>query len=186
MACGYKPHFAGTFTRHDSTLLLIGHIHLFESEGFSDGLFFYLFAFIMFPTRRYHTHHEHLSCWWCCAAHYHSLCPWISLCQHVVSLWSTRCNYWLMSSIFQNHGSHTHCLCAQLTHMSSWIVWNWKWSTVYYFLILYHIPNIKLLYGGIWQTWEGVEYTTGGESKSVITDGRKGRKCSNSVCFRTF
>ena len=110
----------------------IGHIHLLESEGSSVGLFFYLFAFNMFPTHRYHTHHEHLFCWWCCVAHYHSLCPWISLCQHVVSLWSTRCIYWLVNSVFQTHGSHTHCLCAQLTRMSSWIVWNWNWSILFF------------------------------------------------------
>jgi len=143
--------------------------------------FFYLFAYNMFPTGRYDTHHEHLSCRWCCVAHYHSLRPWTSLCQHVVSLWSTRCIYWLLSSIFQTHGSHTHCLCAQLTRMSSWIVWNLNWS-ISFFNTLPH-SYIKLLYGGIWQAWEGVEYTNDGESKTVVTDSRKWRKCSNCVCF---
>lgn len=122
--------------------------------------FFYLFASSMFPTLMCHTHHEHPSCWWCCVAHYRSLRPWISLCQHVVLLWSTHCSYSLVSSTFQTHGSHTHCLSAQLTRMSSWIVWNWKWSILlfdtlshpsYQIAVWWHLTSVWR--GGIDKWW---------------------------------
>ena len=37
-----NPVLEALFTRHDSTSLFIGHIHLFESEGSSVNLFFFI------------------------------------------------------------------------------------------------------------------------------------------------